>query len=357
MTAATRSSRLLPLVAAVAAVLLAGGCSSTLRDAARVGDTHLSRASFEEELHTLAGTPAFIDFLKSQGLDAPDSEGAVDRKLATVWLQQLIQQVVIDDEFEARHLQVTGADRDAAQTMVEGLLGGAEVFSKFPRDFRREVLERYARLQALVADSAGEPPTEADARRFFRENRAQFNACESGRSVAHVLVGSREEADAVEAALAGGADFAQVAGERSIDTSTAAKGGDLGCLRANAFVPEFQAAAEAATPGVPTAPVQTQYGFHVILVSTYTPPAFADMKDQILSYLAGQAGQTSQKAVGDVLNRRLSKADVEIDPRYGTWVVDDKGPRLEPPAAPEVRDGRNPAPPTSVPPLSVAPSG
>jgi peptidyl-prolyl cis-trans isomerase C len=83
----------------------------------------------------------------------------------------------------------------------------------------------------------------------------------------HILVGSEDEAKKVIADLEGGADFAALAGEHSVDPSARTNGGDLGFFRRGQMVPEFAEAAFALEPGKRTTePVQTQFGWHVIEV-------------------------------------------------------------------------------------------
>jgi peptidyl-prolyl cis-trans isomerase C len=83
----------------------------------------------------------------------------------------------------------------------------------------------------------------------------------------HILVGSEDEAKQVITELAGGGDFAALAGEHSVDPSAGSNGGDLGFFRRDQMVPEFAEAAFALEPGQRTeAPVQTQFGWHVIEV-------------------------------------------------------------------------------------------
>jgi len=83
----------------------------------------------------------------------------------------------------------------------------------------------------------------------------------------HILVGSEDEAKEVIAELEGGADFAALAGEHSVDPSARSNGGDLGFFRRGQMVPEFAETAFALEPGNRTTePVQTQFGWHVIEV-------------------------------------------------------------------------------------------
>ncbi len=102
----------------------------------------------------------------------------------------------------------------------------------------------------------------------------------------HILVKTKEEADAIIKKLEGGAKFEDLAKESSTDGS-AANGGDLGYFSEGQMVPEFEKAALALKPGEYTKePVQTQFGFHVIQLEdrrTKQPPSFDEVKDQIRS--------------------------------------------------------------------------
>ncbi len=104
----------------------------------------------------------------------------------------------------------------------------------------------------------------------------------------HILVKTKEDAEAVIAELEGGADFETVAKEKSTGPS-GPSGGDLGYFRAGQMVPEFEKAAFDLDAGAITEePVQTQFGFHVIKVEDkrdVQPPAFDQIKDQLRNEL------------------------------------------------------------------------
>ena len=82
----------------------------------------------------------------------------------------------------------------------------------------------------------------------------------------HILVKDEATAQAVEARLAKGEDFATVAKEVSTDTGSAAKGGDLGWFGKGAMVAEFETAAFSQKVGVIGPPVKSQFGYHIIQV-------------------------------------------------------------------------------------------
>jgi peptidyl-prolyl cis-trans isomerase C len=100
----------------------------------------------------------------------------------------------------------------------------------------------------------------------------------------HILVDTKEQAEAIIKQLDAGADFAKLAEKDSKDPS-GKKGGDLGWFSLQSMVKPFADAVAALKKGETTQqPVQTQYGWHVIrLEDTRTPtvPAFDDVKQQV----------------------------------------------------------------------------
>lgn len=362
------SRRLVALGAASVLALAAAGCGASLDDAATVtlstGDggekkvTHISRDDLEDDLRILRANDGFVAFLEENGLEVPESESSIGSQVTALWLSDLVNQVVMDAELDDRGIEVTEADRDAVRDQIGESYGGADVFEEFPEAFRDKVLERAARWNALLTRGGGEvvPPTEAEARAFYDENADQLGACPSGRSVAHILLETEAEAEAVKADLDAGSDFAELAAERSIDPTAATNAGDLGCLQDGAFVAPFEEAAKAAVIDEPTAPVKTDFGYHVILASEFAAPAFDEVKDQLLEYLVSQAEQAASQDVSAAVQERLADAEIDVDPRYGTWVTDDdQGPRVVEPDAPEPADGRDQPAPT-VDPLGTVPA-
>lgn len=100
----------------------------------------------------------------------------------------------------------------------------------------------------------------------------------------HILVKTKEEAQAIIKELDGGGDFQKLANEKTSDPSGKTSGGDLGWFGPGQMVPEFEKAAFTMEPGAYTKePVQSQFGWHVILVEdkrAKQPPAYEQVKDQ-----------------------------------------------------------------------------
>lgn len=102
-------------------------------------------------------------------------------------------------------------------------------------------------------------------------------------SAAHILVETEDEAKSIAEEAAGGADFAELAKEKSVGPS-GPNGGELGWFGEGQMVPEFEAAVMALEDGAISEPIQTQFGWHVIKLneSREKPkPTFDELKSSI----------------------------------------------------------------------------
>ena len=101
----------------------------------------------------------------------------------------------------------------------------------------------------------------------------------------HILVDSKEKADAIIKQLAAGGDFAKIATKESKDAGSGKNGGDLGWFSAQSMVKPFADAVAGMEKGQTTPqPVQSEFGWHVInLEDIRSPvaPAYEDVKQQV----------------------------------------------------------------------------
>ncbi len=107
----------------------------------------------------------------------------------------------------------------------------------------------------------------------------------------HILVRTKEEAQAVLDELKKGADFVELAKARSIDTGTAENGGDLGYFGSGAMVEAFEKAAFALAPGQLSGIVETEFGFHVILCvdkKAEKMPTLEEARDKVIEKIKGE---------------------------------------------------------------------
>src|SRR5262249_52385854 len=93
----------------------------------------------------------------------------------------------------------------------------------------------------------------------------------------HILVETEDEAKALLEQSKGGADFAELAKEKSKDPSAKEGGGDLGYFTKGQMVPEFSEVAFKMFPGQLSNPVKSQFGWHIIKLEdkrNRQPPPF-----------------------------------------------------------------------------------
>jgi len=217
---------------------------------------------------------------------------------------------------EADGIMVTGLPQGQTR---EAFLEERRVTEQYLQEVAQQSLVFAAVVEAMAADL--EPPTQEQI--DTQMARSVTEVC-----AAHILVGTEEEADEVAARLADGEEFAALAAELSLDGS-GAQGGELGCQPASGYVPEFAAAAMIAELGVATDPVQTEFGFHILLISqrTEAPPEEWPTEDQIMEFLLNQvAGPAS----GEWFTEKAAAAEVEVNEKYGTWQTEPT-PEVVPP--------------------------
>lgn len=154
-----------------------------------------------------------------------------------------------------------------------------------------DLASQTALVRAYVADwIRNNPVPEADLRKEYDAIKAQIGDKEY--KVAHILVEKEDEAKEVIAELQKGAKFADLAKARSKDPGSKDRGGDLDWNAPGNFVKPFSDAMVKAEKGKFTAqPVQTQFGWHVILVEdvrTAKVPAFEEVKPQLAQRMQAQ---------------------------------------------------------------------
>ena len=124
--------------------------------------------------------------------------------------------------------------------------------------------------------------SDEEVRKYYDEHSEEFMLPERWRA-SHILVETPEEADAIKQKLSQGADFAELAKEKSKD-ATAKIGGDVGYFSKGQLVPEFEEECYKLKVGEVGNVVKTQFGYHVIKLTDRKSPEvqqFDSVKDMI----------------------------------------------------------------------------
>lgn len=135
----------------------------------------------------------------------------------------------------------------------------------------------------LEAKMAEFKPSDEELKKLYNEQVSKGQEYH----LRHILVDDEGKAKDIIAKLNAGEKFETLA-KLSKDTASAVKGGDLGWMPLDSWVPEFkEAAAKLQAKQITDAPVKTQFGYHVIQLveaprAPQNVPAFEAVKPQVL---------------------------------------------------------------------------
>jgi peptidyl-prolyl cis-trans isomerase C len=232
---------------------------------------------------TVNGAPimkSVIDVYAAQRKANESNGEKVDNKEI---LNEMISLELMRQEAVSEGLETTPVVIATLDQQTRTLLAGAAI-----REFIKKNPITDEEARAVYDKEIGKPSTEYNAR--------------------HILVKTRAEAEDIIHKLDKGADFATLAKEKSTDTS-ASEGGSLGWFSTAQMVQPFSDAVARLQKGSYTKePVQTKYGWHVILLEDTrqsNPPPFDDIKDRLKVLVANQRLQQHIQQIRE-------KAKVEI---------------------------------------------
>jgi parvulin-like peptidyl-prolyl isomerase len=286
---------LIPLVLLGACGAGGGGVAATVNgvdipvsdvEAMRVSEeATINKVEFAADLTNAIINVAVVTAARDEFSIEPTNDEIAAKKDELVSQLEADQGISIEDFFATQGLPIERLDVIANQQVIRDRL-----FDEFQTD--------------------AVPATDEDARLLLSANPAgRTTAC-----VRHILVPTEEEAAEVKSRIDGGEDFAAVAMEAGTDGS-AASGGDLGCQPLSMYVSEFATAAEGAEIGVVSEPVQSQFGWHLILVESREEPSMEAIREEI------DAGRVNE-LVNAWLLETISGATVEVDEQFGVWVTE-----------------------------------
>jgi foldase protein PrsA len=275
-----------------------------------------------------------------------DIEALIDSGGATVAVEQFAQYLAFAIQWnimfaaaEADYgVEVSEEDASAeADRLVDQLAAEGESREDFlsSRGVTEEFLINIAeqslideRIRQMLVDEAPVPTEEE-----IDQARADAATTLTEACVSHILVETEDEANNIMGRLEDGEEFADLATELSTDTVSAANGGDLGCSSPAGYVEPFQnAVLEAPLGEVHPDVVESEFGFHVILVAERTEPAENEVpSDDELMATVIEASVVSQ--VEEWFFDSMEAAEVTVAEEYGEWTP--VPPSVTPPASAE----------------------
>jgi peptidyl-prolyl cis-trans isomerase C len=239
-------------------------------------------------LATVDGTEITLGHMMVQLDRLPDrlKQAGNDEQLFNMVLENLINEAALAPQWdpEASPLLTLMLENQTRAMMANGALS-----ESFDRDVTDEA------LRAKYDEMYGDPARE-------------YNA-------SHILLNTESTARTIKQRLDAGEDFAQLARERSVGPS-APNGGALGWFGLGSVVPEFEAAIVALGVGDVSDPVETQFGWHVIVLNDMrdeTVPEFdtvrAELENQILNERVDAILAAARAAV-DIERLPVNRIDV-----------------------------------------------
>lgn len=221
-----------------------------------------------------------------------------------------VLRTLIRYEVYLQYLDEYGLDEDPAdRANLEKEATADQQFAALP-EYVQELLINLSLAQATMEKF--EAHSTATLKKLYEESPASTGVM----CLSHILVQTEDEANAVLKELADGAKFADVAGKKSIEPGAAESGGALAnndepCTDLLFFQQQldsdFMVGAVNAKAGVPSGPVKTKFGFHVILNRPYD-----DIKDSLEKVATEKPSMSN-------LQGMLSVADISVNSTFGAW--------------------------------------
>ena len=212
---------------------------------------------------------------------------------------------------------VMAQDAAPAEDQVLATVNGEEILESevratqqgLPQQYRQlpfemlkpMLVDREINLERAIAEKVTDDAIKAHYDEFIKTNEPEPQV-----HARHILLENEDDAKAVIAELDDGADFVELAKEKSTGPS-GPNGGDLGFFNKGDMVAPFAEAAFAMEPGTYSKePVQTQFGWHVILVEEKkdgVQPTLEEIRQQM-------EAEVTQQAVQDLIEELRSDAEV-----------------------------------------------
>lgn len=287
------------LVAALAGILLAlvaAGCGGSDEDAvdadtiAVVDGEKIPKSEFD----------ALIDRsrvqYKTQQQEFPKAGTAEYRALQAQVVTYLVRRA--ETEKEAAELGITVTDAEVEKRIAEVK---KQYYEDDDKKLQAALKQQGYSMEALKDQLHGQllseklverltkdvSVPEIEIRKYYEDNKSQYLVPES-REVRHILVKTKDQAASIRAQLRGGADFASLAKKYSLDPGSKTQGGKLTIAKGQT-VPSFERASFSLATNELSAPIKTQFGFHLIeplgpVKKSSTTP-YEDVKAQIRSQL------------------------------------------------------------------------
>lgn len=217
-------------------------------------------------------------------------------------------------------------------------------------DAAKKTILTQASLQNYLKSN---PLTDAELKKEYDSKVGGANSVEYKAS--HILVKTEDEAKKLIAELEKGGKFAKLANKHSLDAKDSQNGGDLGWFSPTQMVQPFSEAVAKLEKGKYTsAPVKTQFGWHIIWLEDsrkQAAPPFEAVKEQLKPMLQRQKIQTMMENL-----RKTAKVEILLPKEEPKPVTPPPAAKTEPAPASVAAPAATPAPAEAAKPAEAAAS-
>lgn len=326
-----------------------------------VNDEPITKADYDAVYKQATSNPQFAAM--APNMKDPDSFFGLMTRDRLV--NELIVKKILDQEIKKRGIKVSEEDIKAAKDDIITKVGGEEQFKALMKQNNvsekqlREDIINEVKVNKLVEATADVKVSDSEVKDFYNKNKKNFDAPDRVRA-SHILIEANPEAlrqavidtdkkgelnaaqidakikaeldkkltmakDLKEKLVKNPKDFEKLAKEYSADTVSAKKGGDLGFFTKDAMVKPFADASFALKPNTISDVVQTQYGYHIIMVTDRAKAGLVPF-DQVAPEIKAYLEQTKKvDALQKLFHGLKSSAKVVyVDSQYDPKTIQDK---------------------------------
>lgn len=362
---------------AVSAILFSGCGFKGGNTIIRVNDIKITQGQFDKKMDQAIGNSMFA----RMGVDLKNNKNTfLINIIKERVVNDLIVQALLDEEIKKRGIKISNKDTENAIKDIIDKIGSKEQLETILKqngltsaEFKSGITEQ-VKIKKLAEQLGNSDVSDADAKKYYDKNIVKFKHPEEVK-VSHILIAAnrkdieelikaenegkelseadlkakvdakmkekREKAEKLLAELKKDpSKFAKLAKENSEDPGSAENGGDLGFFPRGRMVPEFEKAAFSMKPNTVSDIIQTQYGYHIMLVADRKEAGqdpYEKVQNDIKEYLKNQK---QVEMVDDLVESLKKNAKIEFaDPSYDPEKIQEEVQRqLNPPAEEKIPD-------------------
>lgn len=299
------------LGAGLSALLITTACGTPKKEgvAATVNGVDITQEEFvknyasQRNYYTLsAGSESYLTEKSPQ-----DPSKTMDQVIKESVLNDLIDMEILKQDAEKLGIKAEDSEIDKELNTVKEQMGGQEAFNEqlkqmgsneaYYREYftNLNIMKQYYKVKEKEFKAS-----EDEIKKYYDEHKDEYFTADA----AHILVKDVNEANLIKKELSKGADFAQIAKEKSTDKGSAEKGGELGEFSNGMMVKEFEDVVKTIKVGEISDPVESQFGFHIIKLNRFENKKLEEVKETIESAV-------TQQKYKDYLDNLKKEAKVE----------------------------------------------